>query len=179
MVSAELDRLDPPADLGRFGQVVLSPIRTQAMASPLLRLPPEPLCHAFNLIRFPGTDDPVHRRASWRPTKRIYHRVRDAGGTLYPASAAFPLSPAEWRDHFGPAFGLLREAKRAVRPGHAPHAGVRALHLRDDHARPRGTESHRPSPVRARDVSQRTNSMNARAAGGMLRFWRQTSATGR
>ena len=58
VVSAELDRLNAPADLGRFGQVVLSPIRTQAMTSPLLRLPPEPLCHAFNLIRLPGTDDP-------------------------------------------------------------------------------------------------------------------------
>jgi hypothetical protein len=46
VVSAELDRLDAPADLGRFGQVVLSPIRTRAVTSPLLRLPPEPLCHA-------------------------------------------------------------------------------------------------------------------------------------
>ena len=48
--------------------------------------------------------------------RTIYHRVRDAGGTLYPASAAFPLSPADWRDHFGPASGLLREAKERFDP---------------------------------------------------------------
>ena len=107
VVSAELDRLDAPADLGRFGQVVLSPIRTQAMTSPLVRLPPEALCHAFNLIRLPGTDDPAASERLVEANRTIYHRVRDAGGTLYPASAALPLSPAEWRDHFGPVSGLV------------------------------------------------------------------------
>ena len=116
VVSAELGRLNPPADLGQFGQVVLSPIRTQAMASPLLRLPPEPLCHAFNLIRLPGTDDPGATARLVEANRGIYHRVRDVGGTLYPASAAFPLSSEEWREHFGPAFGPLREAKERFDP---------------------------------------------------------------
>ena len=116
VVSAELDRLDPPADLGRFGQVVLSPMRTQAMTSPLVRLPPEPLCHAFNLIRLPGTDDPGASEQLVEANRTIYQRVRDAGGTLYPASAAFPLSAADWRDHFGPAYGLLHETKERFDP---------------------------------------------------------------
>ena len=116
VVSAELDRLDAPADLGRFGQVVLSPIRTQAMTSPLVRLPPEALCHAFNLIRLPGTDDPAASERLVEANRTIYHRVRDAGGTLYPASAALPLSPAEWRDHFGPVSGVLREVKERFDP---------------------------------------------------------------
>jgi len=116
VVSAELDRLDAPADLGRFGQVVLSPVRTQAVTSPLVRLPPEPLCHAFNLIRLPTTDDSGASEQLVDANRSIYHRVRDAGGTLYPASAAIPLSPAEWRDHFGPVFGSLREAKERFDP---------------------------------------------------------------
>ena len=116
VVSAELERLNAPADLGRFGQVVLSPMRTQAITSPLVRLPPEPLCHAFNLIRLPGTDDPGAAEQLVEANRTIYQRVRDAGGTLYPASAAFPLSPAEWRDHFGPAYGLLRETKERFDP---------------------------------------------------------------
>ena len=117
VVSAELDRLNAPVDLGRFGQVVLSPVRTQAMTSPLVRLPPEPLCHAFNLIRLPGTDDPGASEQLVEANRMIYHRVRHAGGTLYPASAAFPLSAADWRDHFGPAYGLLRETKERFDPG--------------------------------------------------------------
>ena len=116
VVSAELDRLDAPADLGRFGQVVLSPIRTRAVTSPLLRLPPEPLCHAFNLIRLPGTDDPAAAERLVEANRAIYHRVRDTGSTLYPASAALPLTPAEWRDHFGPLFELLCEAKERFDP---------------------------------------------------------------
>jgi FAD/FMN-containing dehydrogenase len=116
VVAAEVDRLDAPADLGGFGQVVLSPIRTQAIGSPLLRVPAEPLCHTFNLIRFPETDDTAAAGRLATANLAIYHRIRAAGGTLYPASAAFSLSPAEWRDHFGPMWGLLREAKERFDP---------------------------------------------------------------
>ena len=116
VVSAELDRLNALADLGRFGQVVLSPVRTQAMTSPLVRLPPEPLCHAFNLIRLPDAVDPDAAEQLVDANRTTYERVHDAGGSLYPASAAFSPSPAEWRDHFGPAYGLLREAKERFDP---------------------------------------------------------------
>jgi FAD/FMN-containing dehydrogenase len=116
VVMSEVGRLDASADLGRFGQVVLSPIRTQAIGSPLLRLPAEPLCHAVNLIRFPEADDTAAADRLVAANKTVYQRIRHAGGTLYPASAACPLSPAEWRDHFGPVWGLLREAKERFDP---------------------------------------------------------------
>jgi FAD/FMN-containing dehydrogenase len=86
------------------------------VTSPLVRLPPEPLCHAVNLIRLPATDDPAAAERLVEANRTIYRRVRDAGGTLYPASAALPLSPVEWRDQFGPVFGLLREAKERFDP---------------------------------------------------------------
>ena len=47
--------------------------------------------------------------------RAVYDRVRDAGGTLYPVSA-FPMTPKDWRSHFGSAFGLLLAAKRKFDP---------------------------------------------------------------
>ena len=115
VVTGELAELDP-ADLGPLGQVALSPVLRASVGSPLLRLPPDPLCYAFNLIRLPPTDDPVAARRLVAANRVVYERVRDAGGTLYPVSA-FPMSPADWRGHFGAAFGLLSEAKDEHDPG--------------------------------------------------------------
>ena len=39
VVDTELAALKPSADLGPLGQIVLSPIRTSAISSPLLRMP--------------------------------------------------------------------------------------------------------------------------------------------
>ena len=116
VVTGELGRLTPAADLGQFGQVVLSPIRRQAISSPLLRLPSDSLCYAFNLIRFPTTDDANEASRLVAANKAAYQRVRDAGGTLYPVSA-FPLSRDQWRQHFGSAFRRLDDAKRRFDPG--------------------------------------------------------------
>ncbi|MGH3877530.1 MAG: FAD-binding protein [Actinophytocola sp.] len=115
VVGAELDRLDPPVDLGQFGQVVLSPIRTGAIDTPLLRLPADELCHAFNLVRVPTTDDADNAQRLVAANKAMYERVKAAGGVLYPVSA-FPLSKDEWREHFGPVYDQLAAAKRKYDP---------------------------------------------------------------
>jgi FAD/FMN-containing dehydrogenase len=117
LVGDELSRLKPPVDLGQFGQVVLSPIRRAAITSPLVRLPADDLCYAFNYVRVPTTDDAGIAGELVEANKAMYQRVRDAGGVLYPVSA-FPLDKQEWRDHFGSTFGLLEEAKRRYDPGH-------------------------------------------------------------
>ena len=115
-VAGELERLDPPVDLGPFGQVVLSPIDATSIGTPLVRMPEGPLCWAFNLIRFPPTDDRMEARRLVEANKTIYRRVRDAGGVLYPVSA-LPMSPSAWRRHFGAAYAPLVAAKRR----HDPH----------------------------------------------------------
>jgi FAD/FMN-containing dehydrogenase len=115
VVAGELAELDP-ADLGPLGQLALSPILRASVTSPLLRLPADRLCYAFNLIRLPPSDDPAGARRLVTANRAVYERVRDAGGTLYPVSA-FPMSRADWRDHFGEAFGLLSEAKDDHDPG--------------------------------------------------------------
>jgi cytokinin dehydrogenase len=55
----------------------------------------------------------VHRLIA--DNRSIYERLRAAGGTLYPVSA-FPMSQADWRSHFGSAFGPFAEAKKKYDP---------------------------------------------------------------
>jgi cytokinin dehydrogenase len=114
VVGGELARLTR-AELGPFGQVVLSPIRRQAVTSPLLRLPSESLCYAFNLVRIPATNSALEAAQLVEANRASYARIRPAGGTLYPVSA-FRMSRDDWRRHFGPAFTHLREAKRRFDP---------------------------------------------------------------
>jgi FAD/FMN-containing dehydrogenase len=115
-VNAELATLNPANDLGQFGQVVVSPIKKGAISSPLLRMPSDGLCFAFNMVRVPATDDAANAQRLVDANKAMYGRVKAAGGTLYPVSA-FPLSGGEWRDHFGGAFGQLDAAKQKFDPG--------------------------------------------------------------
>jgi cytokinin dehydrogenase len=115
VVNAELRLLDPAVDLGQFGQVVLSPLRTSAISSPLLRIPRGELCYAFNLIRVPATDSHNDAGRLVKANEATYRRVKAAGGTLYPVSA-FPLCTRDWRAHFGPAFAQLDAAKQRFDP---------------------------------------------------------------
>jgi cytokinin dehydrogenase len=116
VVDSELADL-PPADLGPLGQVVLSPILRESVRSPLLRLPPDPVCYTFNLFRLPATDEAGEARRLVMANRAVYERVRDVAGTLYPVSA-FPMSRDDWRRHFGAAFDQLSEAKHDHDPGH-------------------------------------------------------------
>jgi FAD/FMN-containing dehydrogenase len=115
VVNAELDALNPAMDLGPFGQVALVPIRRSAISSPLLRMPADDLCYAFNLVRIPATNDANEANRLVDANQATYGRVKAAGGTLYPVSA-LPMSKGEWRDHFGSAFGQLDAAKQQYDP---------------------------------------------------------------
>jgi cytokinin dehydrogenase len=115
VVGTELAALTPPSDLGPLGQIVLSPIRTSAISSPLLRMPSDGLSYAFNLVRLPATADRRAARRLVEANKATYRRIKAAGGTLYPVSA-LSLSRRQWRDHFGPAFAQLEAAKRRFDP---------------------------------------------------------------
>jgi cytokinin dehydrogenase len=115
VVSAELAQLQS-ADLGPFGQIVLSPFVSRAVACPLLRLPADALCYAFNLIRVPPTERSADAEPLVAANRRIYERVAAHGGTLYPVSA-FAMTRDDWRRHFGPAFRALAAAKHTFDPG--------------------------------------------------------------
>jgi cytokinin dehydrogenase len=114
VVGAELARLTP-ADLGPFGQVALSAFRRRSVTTPLLRLPPDELCYAFNLVRIPATDDPAEVDRLLSANRAVYERVRAAGGVVYPVSA-LSMSHDDWRAHYGSAFDRFRRAKRRYDP---------------------------------------------------------------
>ena len=117
LVADELRRL-PAGDLGPFGQVLLSPLRRSAIASPLLRLPAGEMLYAFNLVRMPATDNAATEAIRLTAGNRAaYERIRAAGGVLYPVSA-FTMSAEDWRSHFGPEWTRLRRAKTKFDPDH-------------------------------------------------------------
>jgi cytokinin dehydrogenase len=115
VVGGELATLEPTA-LGPFGQIGLSAFTRHAVRCPLLRLPADAVCWAFNLIRVPAHDDLDDAARLVADNRRIYERLRVSGGTLYPVSA-FAMSRDDWRAHFGEAFHALAAAKQKFDPG--------------------------------------------------------------
>jgi cytokinin dehydrogenase len=107
-IAAEVLEGLTPADLGPYGRVLFYPIDRGALTTRLLRVPDEPVVFPFNLVRFPP-GDPDLARGLVAQNRAIYERIRSLGGVLYPVSA-FPLSAADWRDHFAGEWELLRSA---------------------------------------------------------------------
>jgi cytokinin dehydrogenase len=114
VVDGELARLSP-ADLGPMGQVVVSAFAARPVRTPLLRLPADDLCYAVNLIRLPASGSAAEADRLVAANRAVYERIHAAGGTLYPVSA-LPMSPADWREHFGPAFPALAAARASHDP---------------------------------------------------------------
>ncbi|MGV6873655.1 FAD-binding protein [Pseudochelatococcus sp. B33] len=105
-----------PDDVGPFGRVTCYPMRTAGLRTPLVRLPDESIAFPCNVIRMPASNDTAETRHMVARNRALYERVRDAGGLLYPVSA-FPTMQSDWKDHFGPQWPLLREAKLRYDPG--------------------------------------------------------------
>jgi FAD/FMN-containing dehydrogenase len=112
----ELDMLTP-ADLGTYGRVLVFPLHSASVRSPLMRLPSENVSFGFNLLRYPTTDSAETAAAMVNANRAVYERVRSAGGTLNPVSA-FPMSAEDWRAHFGSEWDRLSSAKDAYDPKH-------------------------------------------------------------
>jgi cytokinin dehydrogenase len=102
-------------DLGPAGQIVVNPVLPERVRTPLVRLPAGSLCFTVNLIRVPTGDDPDQIGRVVEANRAIYDGLRARGGTLSPASA-LPMSSADWRRHFGPAFDRLSDARRTYDP---------------------------------------------------------------
>ena len=88
---------------------------TTPLRTPLVRLPDESVAFPFNLIRMPASNDTAKVEQMVAGNRVLYDRIRNAGLVLYPVSA-LPMSSGEWRDHFGPKWSLLHDAKRRYDP---------------------------------------------------------------
>jgi FAD/FMN-containing dehydrogenase len=103
------------AELGPFGRVTYYPTRTRAFHTPLVRLPDEPVAFPFNIIRIPSRNDVAKMEQAISQNRRFYEQIRKAGGVQYPVGA-FPMTPTDWKEHFGARWPLLHNAKRRYDP---------------------------------------------------------------
>ncbi|MCA6107444.1 FAD-binding protein [Bradyrhizobium cenepequi] len=103
------------ADIGPFGRITYYPMQTDAFRAPLIQLPGESIVFSFNVVRIPSDTDAASIARMVAANRALHDRIRKAGGVLYPVSA-FPMSPDDWREHFGPRWPLLRDARRRYDP---------------------------------------------------------------
>jgi cytokinin dehydrogenase len=103
--------------VGPFGRITIHPVLTKAFRTPLVRLPEEDIVFVFNLIRIPASNDAAMAERMVAENRKLYDRIREAGGVQYPVGA-FAMSPGDWEVHFGSGWPQLREAKRRYDPGH-------------------------------------------------------------
>lgn len=101
---------DSQHDLRTTGRVLLHPVRSDRLRSPMLRRPTGDVVHQFALLR---TAPPANRAAVDRMVagnRAVYKEARALGATVYPAGAV-PMSPSDWRAHYGPDWETLSRAK--------------------------------------------------------------------
>ena len=104
-----------PEDLGEHGLVTFYPVATAAMATPLVRLPDEPIVYVCNLIRFTSSRDDQRLPGMLAQNRTLYDHVRASGGVLYPVSA-LPFDERDWAAHFGPSWPAVRRARQRYDP---------------------------------------------------------------
>jgi FAD/FMN-containing dehydrogenase len=123
LVAGVLDGLTL-ADIGP-GLVLLFPFSTRRLHRPFVEVPRERVAFLFSLLRTaaPPTPEVVARMVA--DNRVVYELARDAGGKRYPIGSV-ELSPADWRDHYGPDWPAFAAAKARYDPRHVltPGQGI-------------------------------------------------------
>lgn len=121
-VSHVLD-ITPPADAG--GVALLYPVKNELIDRPLVRLPDSPVVFLLALLRAVSPPDDAEVQRLLGVNRTLYDEARAVGGTHYPVGA-IPLTPADWRAHYGPRYAEVVLAKVRFDPKHVltPGQGV-------------------------------------------------------
>lgn len=112
-----------PADVG--GVVLLYPVPRSRIRQPFVRLPDSPVVFLLALLRAVSPPDDAEVRRLLTVNREQYDQAVAVGGTHYPVGA-IPLTPADWRAHYGSRWPAFRAAKRRYDPNHilAPGQGI-------------------------------------------------------
>jgi cytokinin dehydrogenase len=124
-VDAFVDRLASEltvTDVGPSGLMLVYPVHTRGLTTPLFRVPDEPVVFLVAILRTSPPGDPAAVRAAVADNREWYDRARAVGGTVYPISA-IPFSHNDWADHFGTAWPSFLDAKQRYDPAHVLGAG--------------------------------------------------------
>jgi cytokinin dehydrogenase len=107
------------------GAVLLYPFRPGRLHRPFVPVPREQTAFIFAILRtaVPPDDATVARMLA--DNRALYESARDAGGKRYPVGSV-PFSKADWRDHYGSAYGAVVTAKSVWDPNHVltPGQGI-------------------------------------------------------
>jgi FAD/FMN-containing dehydrogenase len=122
-VEQALARLTP-GDLGAFGVIELFDWRRSTFTRPLFRVPDEPRCVGFAVLRNAPT--PAIEQQMLAGNRTLHDEALRKGGTAYPFSAV-PRSADDWRRHYGPHWRALLHAKRRYDPGNQLASGPDVL----------------------------------------------------
>lgn len=104
-----------PQDVGPGGVVLLYPLRREQLHAPLLRMPEDPVPYLLSVLRTCPPEDDATVDRLLAANRAAYETVRDQGGKQYPVGS-IPFDRDDWRDHFGTAWPLLRDARHRYDP---------------------------------------------------------------
>lgn len=99
------------------GVVQLRPLSGRVLRAPLLRRPPGELLCLLSLMRTAPPTDPGAVQRMVAANRALYERARTMGGVLHPVSA-LPMTPEDWRAHFGPDWADFARVKEQYDPRH-------------------------------------------------------------
>jgi FAD/FMN-containing dehydrogenase len=96
---------------------LLYPVRRKLLRVPLLRVPDEPVVFLFSVLRTAAPDSggalPVDTMLA--ANRKLFEQARRLGGYQYPIGS-IPLTPADWRQHYGQEWRFLAAARRRYDP---------------------------------------------------------------
>jgi cytokinin dehydrogenase len=104
-----------PDDVGAGGVVLLYPLCRAQLHTPLLRMPDDPVPYLLAVLRTCPPEDDTTVARLLTANRAAYETVRDHGGKQYPVGSV-PFDGDDWRDHFGPAFPALSDARHCYDP---------------------------------------------------------------
>ena len=115
-VSGVMARLTE-ADIGASGVILLYPLRRRVLDMPLLRVPDEPVVFLFSVLRTAAPDlgGALSADVMLSDNRAMFERARQFGGYHYPIGS-IPMTPSDWRQHFGPKWQFLAAARRRYDP---------------------------------------------------------------
>jgi cytokinin dehydrogenase len=112
-----------PADAG--GVALLYPVPRGLVREPFVRLPEGPVVWLMALLRAVNPPSQAETDRLLQVNRTQYEQAVAAGGTHYPVGA-IPLTPSDWRRHYGPLWPAFRAAKHHYDPNEvlAPGQGI-------------------------------------------------------
>ena len=122
-IGGTLAALDP-ADVGQ-GPILIYPYRGDRFRAPNFRVPASETFFLFGLLRNAIPPTPERSAALVAANRRLFEQARAVGGYFYPVDSV-PMSPEDWRRHFGPRWLQFLLAKQVYDPDAllAPGQGI-------------------------------------------------------